>query len=291
MLSYNRQRSLQNYPMSTHIDFAKTYENMSDGQLLQTANEGGFVDEAKQALANELLRRNLRKSDLVHHKESPRARLRQEATEREFPVFLFTQSQAMTKMPIAATKCRLLRSPARSSNAKHHLCAAVQLDILLGAEQDVGSLSHPGILLPRRIVRQQHAGNGRGGDGDAAGSGYDGPRRRSAVSCGSPGVGTSAWLRATRPATAISSTCARVGRSTRHRTAHGAGPAGRCRTARRSDRLNLGMNWQVLPALQFEVVKLERHLGIVARCARFRGEHMTHQLRSLRNLGSVGSLY
>ena len=86
MLSYNHQRSLQNYPMSTHTDFAKTYEDMSDGQLLQTANEGGFVDEAKQALANELHRRNLRKSDLSHHKESPRARLRQEATEREFPL-------------------------------------------------------------------------------------------------------------------------------------------------------------------------------------------------------------
>jgi hypothetical protein len=35
MLSYNRQRSLQNYLISTHTDFAKTYENMSDGQLLQ----------------------------------------------------------------------------------------------------------------------------------------------------------------------------------------------------------------------------------------------------------------
>src|ERR1700716_4040769 len=86
MLSYNHQRSLQNYPMSTHTDFAKTSEDMSDGQLLATANEGGFVDEAIQALANELHRRNLRKSDLAHHKESPRARLRQEATEREFPL-------------------------------------------------------------------------------------------------------------------------------------------------------------------------------------------------------------
>jgi len=52
------------------------------------------------------------------------------------------------KMPIAAPECRLLRSSARSRDAKHHLRAAVQLDILLGAEQDAGSLSHPGILLP-----------------------------------------------------------------------------------------------------------------------------------------------
>jgi hypothetical protein len=89
-------------------------------------------------------------------------------------------------MPIAANECRLLRCPARGSNAKHHLRAAVQLDILLGAEQDAGSLSHPGILLPRRIVCQQYTGNRRGGDGDVAGSGYDGSRRRSAVSCGSP---------------------------------------------------------------------------------------------------------
>src|SRR5258707_4038247 len=51
------------------------------------------------------------------------------------------------------------------SNSMHHLCAAVQLDILLCAEEDAGSLSHSGILLPRRIVRQQHAGNRRGADG------------------------------------------------------------------------------------------------------------------------------
>jgi len=72
--------------MNANIDFATTYENMSDGQLLQTANEGGLVDEAKQALANELHRRNLKKSDLVHHKESPRVRLRRETTERELPL-------------------------------------------------------------------------------------------------------------------------------------------------------------------------------------------------------------
>ena len=78
--------------------------------------------------------------------------------------FLPTQSQTMEKMPIATPECRLLRSSARSRDAKHHLRASVQLDILLGAEQDARSLSHPGILLPRRIIRQQHAGNRRGGD-------------------------------------------------------------------------------------------------------------------------------
>jgi hypothetical protein len=51
----------------------------------------------------------------------------------------------------------------------------------------------------------------------------------------------------------------------------------------------LRTDWQVLPALELELVKLERHLGFVTRCARFRGEHMTHQLRSLGNLGSVSS--
>jgi len=63
--------------------------------------------------------------------------------------FLLTQSRAMAKMPIAATECRLLCSPACGSNAKHHLRAAVQLDILFGAEQDAGSVRHPRILLPR----------------------------------------------------------------------------------------------------------------------------------------------
>jgi hypothetical protein len=51
------------------------------------------------------------------------------------------------------------------------------------------------------------------------------------------------------------------------------------------------MDRQVLPALQLEVVKLERHLGILARPARLRGEHMAHQLRPLGNLGSVGGFY
>lgn len=58
--------------------------------------------------------------------------------------FLLTQSTGNGKDAIAATECRLLGSSARGSNAKHHLRAAFQLDILLGVEQDAGSLSHPG---------------------------------------------------------------------------------------------------------------------------------------------------
>jgi hypothetical protein len=38
-----------------------------------------------------------------------------------------------------------------------------------------GRLSHSGILLPRRTIRQQHAVNRLGGDGHVAGSGCDGP--------------------------------------------------------------------------------------------------------------------
>ena len=62
-------------------------------------------------------------------------------------------------MPIAGNQFRLVCSPACGSDAKHYLRAAVQLDILLRAEQNAGSLSHSGILLPRRIVRQQNSGN------------------------------------------------------------------------------------------------------------------------------------
>ena len=115
------------------------------------------------------------------------------------------------KKAIAATECRLLSSSARSRDTKNHLRATVQLDILLGAEQDAGSLRHSGILLPRHIVCQQHAGNRRGGDGDVAVSGYDGPRRGDTVSCGScPGFGARALRRAASPAAAIGTACARA---------------------------------------------------------------------------------
>jgi hypothetical protein len=51
------------------------------------------------------------------------------------------------------------------------------------------------------------------------------------------------------------------------------------------------MDRHVLTALQLDVVKLERHLGIIARSARVHAHHMAHQLRALGNLSSVGSLY
>jgi hypothetical protein len=44
-------------------------------------------------------------------------------------------------------------------------------------------------------------------------------------------------------------------------------------------------------ALQLNAVKLQRQLGILARLAGLRGDHMAHQFRSLGNLGSVRSLY
>jgi len=57
--------------MPTQADYAATYRNMHDGQLLQRANEDGLVDEAKQALAEELSRRNLKPSDLADYKLTP----------------------------------------------------------------------------------------------------------------------------------------------------------------------------------------------------------------------------
>ena len=163
------------------------------------------------------------------------------------PGFSFLNPQA--RKPRCHNQCGLLRSSARGSNAKHHLRTAVQVDILLGAEQDAGSLSHPGILLPRRIVRQQHAGNRRGSDGYVAGSGDDGPSCGGSVFCRSPGACTSALRRATCRTAGIRATCAGVRRSACRRAAHGAGRTGRCRAARWSDRLNLGMNWHALTTL------------------------------------------
>jgi hypothetical protein len=50
------------------------------------------------------------------------------------------------------------------------------------------------------------------------------------------------------------------------------------------------MDRQVLTALQLNVIKLERNLGVLARPTRFGGEHMAYKLRPLGNLGSVSSL-
>jgi hypothetical protein len=72
--------------MNGYRDFLDTYKHMSDGQLLQVANEGGLIEEAQQALAQELHRRSLKLSDLPHHKESPQEALQNEARERWFPL-------------------------------------------------------------------------------------------------------------------------------------------------------------------------------------------------------------
>jgi hypothetical protein len=50
------------------------------------------------------------------------------------------------------------------------------------------------------------------------------------------------------------------------------------------------MDWQVLTALQLDVIKLECDLGVFARATWFGGEHMADQLGPLRDFGSVSSL-
>ena len=59
-----------------------------------------------------------------------------------------------------STAWLLLRSATRGGgDAHHYLCAAIQLDILFCTKQDAGGLSHAGILLAWRVVRQQDAGD------------------------------------------------------------------------------------------------------------------------------------
>jgi hypothetical protein len=72
--------------MHTPSELLSTYQYMTDGQLLQVANEGGLVPEAELVLAEELHRRNLKKSDLPQHKQSPRERLENESHERWSPL-------------------------------------------------------------------------------------------------------------------------------------------------------------------------------------------------------------
>jgi hypothetical protein len=57
------------YPMSTHIDFATQYRNMTDDQLLQIASEGGLVDEATVALNSEMASRKLTPQAMSSYKE------------------------------------------------------------------------------------------------------------------------------------------------------------------------------------------------------------------------------
>ncbi|MDP9050107.1 MAG: hypothetical protein M3O31_05190 [Acidobacteriota bacterium] len=72
--------------MESPTQFASTYQHMSDGELVQIANEGGLLPEAKQALAEELRRRKLKVADLLHLKEPHRTSLEKETTERWFPM-------------------------------------------------------------------------------------------------------------------------------------------------------------------------------------------------------------
>jgi hypothetical protein len=71
--------------METQSQLAATYENMSDGELLQISNEGGLMPEAKQALAGELHRRKLKASDLPQHKHKAKDQFKEETQERWFP--------------------------------------------------------------------------------------------------------------------------------------------------------------------------------------------------------------
>jgi hypothetical protein len=50
------------------------------------------------------------------------------------------------------------------------------------------------------------------------------------------------------------------------------------------------MNRQILTAVQLNVVKLERHLGILACPARLYIDHVSYELGPLGNLGAIGSL-
>jgi len=71
--------------MATPSELLSTYQHMTDGQLLQVANEGGLIPEAQLALAEELHRRNIKKTDVALHKEKRQETLEKEATERWFP--------------------------------------------------------------------------------------------------------------------------------------------------------------------------------------------------------------
>lgn len=62
----------------------KYYETLTDAQLLNLRNEGGFTDEAEQVLANELRRRNLRASDVKRYAVPERIKLRDETQEKGF---------------------------------------------------------------------------------------------------------------------------------------------------------------------------------------------------------------
>jgi hypothetical protein len=70
-------------PTKSYLEFATQYQQMPDGQLLLLANEGGLVEEAQQALAEELRKRNLKKQDIAQHeRKTPHERLQEAAQEK-----------------------------------------------------------------------------------------------------------------------------------------------------------------------------------------------------------------
>jgi hypothetical protein len=72
-------------PTNSYSNFATQYQQMLDGQLLLLANEGGLVDEAHQALTEELRKRNLKKQDIVQQeKKSPHEHRLGAAEEKQF---------------------------------------------------------------------------------------------------------------------------------------------------------------------------------------------------------------
>jgi hypothetical protein len=72
--------------MESAAQLAITYQNMSEGELLEIANESGLTSEARQVIAEELHRRKLRASDLPRVKEPRQTSLEQETEERWFPL-------------------------------------------------------------------------------------------------------------------------------------------------------------------------------------------------------------
>ena len=70
--------------MPTPSELLSTYQHMTDGQLLEIANEGGFRPEAELALAEELHRRKLKLSDLPLYKETLDDRLQAETKQKSF---------------------------------------------------------------------------------------------------------------------------------------------------------------------------------------------------------------
>jgi hypothetical protein len=75
--------------MESPSQLASTYQHMSEGTLLEIANEGGLTPEAKQAIAEELHRRKLKASDLPSHKQTAKEQLEEETQERWFPLFRY----------------------------------------------------------------------------------------------------------------------------------------------------------------------------------------------------------